>query len=98
MYACRGKYPQRMILDEFTVCSSVCEIKATSGDEIILNERLKEFATEGKAWFDLIRFGKVFERVETLKGRENEQNILLWPVNDASINTNKNITQTPGYN
>jgi hypothetical protein len=66
-------------------------------DELILNERLKEFASEGKAWFDLIRFGKAFEKIETLQGRENETNILLWPVNDESINSNENIKQTVGY-
>lgn len=66
-------------------------------ETILLDERLKEHATEGKAWFDLIRMGQVFNRVKTLKGRENELNILLWPVNNASINTNPAITQTPGY-
>lgn len=66
-------------------------------ETILLDERLKEFASEGKAWFDLIRMGQVFNRVETLKGRENELNILLWPVDNASINTNPAITQTPGY-
>lgn len=63
----------------------------------ILNERIKEFSLEGKAWFDLIKFGKEFEMVETLQGREGEQNILLWPVSFNSINRNPNITQTPGY-
>ena len=66
-------------------------------DGIILNERLKEFSVEGKSWFDLIRFGVVFDRVESLVGRDNEENILYWPVNIESINTNGNITQTPGY-
>jgi len=66
-------------------------------ETILLDERLKEHATEGKAWFDLIRLGQVFNRIETLQGRENELNILLWPVNNASINTNPAITQTPGY-
>lgn len=69
----------------------------TEIETILLDERLKEFATEGKAWFDLIRFGQVFSRVESLQGRENEKNILLWPVNNESINTNPNIKQTPGY-
>ena len=69
----------------------------TEIETILLDERLKEFATEGKAWFDLIRFGQVFSRVESLHGRENEENILLWPVNNESINTNPNIKQTPGY-
>jgi len=66
-------------------------------DELILNERLKELATEGKSWFDLIRFGKVFDRVATLKGRNSETNILLWPVNQSTINSNDNIKQTAGY-
>lgn len=69
----------------------------SEAENILLDERLKEFCTEGKSWFDLIRFGQVFERVESLKGRENELNILLWPVDNASINTNPAITQTPGY-
>jgi hypothetical protein len=66
-------------------------------DAIILDERLKEFAAEGKSWWDMIRFDVVFERVETLVGREGEENILLWPVNINSLNSNPNITQTPGY-
>jgi hypothetical protein len=66
-------------------------------DEIILNERLKEFAAEGKSWWDLIRFGVVFENVASLNGRENEQGVLFWPVNSNSLNSNPNIQQTPGY-
>ena len=34
MYACRGKYPQRIVLDEFSICSAGCETKATLGQEI----------------------------------------------------------------
>ncbi|GAA4315649.1 RagB/SusD family nutrient uptake outer membrane protein [Compostibacter hankyongensis] len=67
-------------------------------DEAILTERLKEFAAEGKSWFDFIRFGVVFDRVATLHGQQDKQNILLWPVNASSINSNPKITQTPGYN
>lgn len=63
----------------------------------ILNERLKEFAAEGKLWWDYIRLGVAFERNPYLKGRENELNVLLWPVSSTSINKNPNITQTPGY-
>ena len=65
--------------------------------KIILEERLKEFASEGKAWFDLIRFGKSFEYIPSLKGRENEKDILLWPVAQETINKNTNIEQTEGY-
>lgn len=66
-------------------------------DRAILDERKKEFVAEGKIWWDLIRFGEVFNEVPTLAGRQNEQNVLLWPVHDSSINTNPNIKQTPGY-
>jgi hypothetical protein len=66
-------------------------------DEAILKERAKEFFLEGRYWWDLIRFDKVFDKVPNLAGRENELNVLLWPVAFNTINRNKNITQTPGY-
>lgn len=66
-------------------------------DEIILDERLKEFAAEGKSWWDLIRFGEVFDRVESLQSQQNEPNILFWPVNINSLNSNPKIQQTSGY-
>jgi len=66
-------------------------------DEAIINERMKEFVAEGKIWWDFIRFGVVFDKVESLAGRSGEQNVLLWPVHDSSINTNPNIKQTLGY-
>ena len=58
-----------------------------------------EFAGECKSWFDLIRFGEVFNRVPALVGRENDNqgNILLLPVNDDTISRNPKIKQTPGY-
>ena len=66
-------------------------------NKAILRERQKEFAAEGKLWWDYIRLGLVFEEAPYLVGRENELNVLLWPVSQTSINKNPNITQTPGY-
>lgn len=66
-------------------------------EQALVNERMKEFAAEGKLWWDFIRFGVAFQKVPSLVGRENEQNILLWPVSQTSINKNPNIKQTPGY-
>jgi len=63
-------------------------------DNYIMDERLKEFTTECKLWWDLIRMGMVFNRVTTLKGREGEKNILLWPISYASLNANPNLKQT----
>jgi len=66
-------------------------------DQAILDERMKEFVAEGKIWWDLIRFGVVFDEVPSLASRESEKNVLLWPVHNSSINTNPNIKQTEGY-
>ena len=68
-------------------------------DSLILHERIIEFGAEGKSWFDVIRFGKAFELVPTLVGRENDYqgNILLMPVNPSTITNNPKVVQTPGY-
>ena len=69
----------------------------TQINKILLTERMKEFAAEGKSWWDHIRLGLAFTDIPALVGRQNETNILLWPVAPASINGNPNITQTEGY-
>lgn len=66
-------------------------------DNAIIDETLKEFVSESKAWWTYLRFNKEFESIETLKGREGEKNVTLWPVAAACLNTNPNITQTEGY-
>lgn len=72
-------------------------LSATELNQVILRERQKEFAAEGKLWWDYIRLGVVFEEAPYLVGRENELNVLLWPISQTSINLNPNIVQTPGY-
>lgn len=69
-------------------------------DDAILDQRILEFVLEGKSWFDIRRFGKAFEMVPTLAGRqgENNGNILLFPVAQDVINRNRNVVQTEGYN
>ena len=66
-------------------------------ESAIIDEYLKEFCMECKTWWMFIRFGVVFDRSSFLLGRNGETNILLWPVYTDCINTNKNITQTVGY-
>lgn len=64
----------------------------------ILNERLKEFAGEGKRWWDLVRAGDdlVFEYVKTLK-KEEAYKIYL-PISNTLISKDPEyITQTEGY-
>lgn len=68
-------------------------------NDILIKERIIEFAAEGKSWFDIIRFGKAFELIPSLIGREDEHegNILLFPVAQSTAAKNHNIELTPGY-
>jgi hypothetical protein len=68
-------------------------------DNAILDERILEFVLEGKSWYDILRFGKAFERIPSLIGKEGEKegNILLFPVAQDVLNRNPNIIQTEGY-
>ena len=65
--------------------------------ESLVSERKKEFGAEGKLWWDFIRLGVAFKENPYLTGRENENNVLLWPISQSSINKNPNLKQTPGY-
>lgn len=59
----------------------------------IVDEYLKEFVSESKSWWVLVRNNQAFTRIASLKGRESEANILLWPISSSSINTNPNIEE-----
>lgn len=69
-------------------------------DSLILRERIIEFAAEGKSWFDIIRFGKAFEMIPSLVGRENDNsgNVLLLPVDINILSRNLKLKQTEGFN
>lgn len=67
-YACRGKFPNIVKLDEFLVCSSDGKAKAISGDEIVLKENprikisLSALETaESQVKLRLIRSGKLIK-------------------------------------
>jgi len=72
MYACRGKYPQRIVLDEFSICSAGCKTKATLGEEILIenNPRIRislslKNPTKNNVQVKLIRSG---ELIKTFRG------------------------------
>ncbi|TKT87943.1 RagB/SusD family nutrient uptake outer membrane protein [Dyadobacter frigoris] len=70
----------------------------TANDEAILQERLFELAFEGKRWWDLVRFNKAFEKVPSLKGKDANQYLLLWPLTLQTMSLNSKLEQNPGYN
>lgn len=70
-----------------------------ANDEAILQERLFELAFEGKRWWDLVRFGKAFEKVPTLQAKIGQNHLLLFPISTVGIlNLEPKISQNPGYN
>ena len=67
--------------------------------DALLLERAKEFVFEGHRWFDLVRTGKLEEKVLLAKpdvtvdmGRH-----VLFPIPQREINVNPNLVQNPGY-
>lgn len=69
-----------------------------ANDEAILQERLFEFTLEGKRWWDLVRFGKAFELVPSLRDRADEQHLLLFPISETTLSLEPNVEQNDGYN
>ncbi len=67
-------------------------------DDAILNERLLELVVEGKRWWDLIRFGKAYQLVPSLVGKDDPtHHLLLFPISNAILALEPNVKQNPGY-
>lgn len=68
-----------------------------ANDAAILDERFRELMFEGKRWWDLIRFGKAFELVPSLQGREGDTHLLLFPIPTGTLSLNTKLKQNEGY-
>ncbi|MCE5346888.1 MAG: RagB/SusD family nutrient uptake outer membrane protein [Bacteroidales bacterium] len=66
-------------------------------DDAILKERLFELLQEGKRWWDLVRFGKVFEQVPALKIYAGQDYRLLFPISETVLSLEPKMVQNPGY-
>lgn len=67
--------------------------------DAILEERRLEFVMEGQRWGDLVRMGKLVEKVNG-SGKENvspSETHNLFPIPQRERNINKNLSQNPGY-
>ncbi len=71
MYACRGKYPQRIICNEFSVSSPGDTVKGVQGDEILLGARPRvhidlslKVPEKNRVKVRLIRSGSVIKSFE----------------------------------
>lgn len=79
--------------------------KATMLDAI-LKERRLELAFEGQRWFDLVRYNKVEEVMNSINSRDSgrlpqrrgfTENSYLFPIPSTAIDLNTNLVQNPGY-
>lgn len=64
----------------------------------VYKERRLEFVQEGHRWFDLVRTGRLVSSVKNVKGKaavSDKDN--LFPVPQAEINVNPNLSQNPGW-
>ncbi len=72
MYAVQGPYPQRLILDEFSLCAAGCEAKAVSGQEIQARQAVRirvalslKIPESKKVAIRLIHAGKLIRTLKT---------------------------------
>lgn len=66
-------------------------------DVAILNERLLELSTEGKRWWDLLRFKQAFNLVPSLQGKEAQTHLLLFPIGETIRSLEPLVTENPGW-
>ena len=68
--------------------------------EAIFQERMYEFAFEGKRWFDMVRRGFAYFSAALAKdptATDVQQTDMLWPIPQPQIDLNPQLTQNPGY-
>jgi len=67
--------------------------------DALLQERQWEFVMEGHRWYDLVRMGKLVERVQLAKPTANIQPWhTLFPIPQKERYLNPKLTQNEGYN
>nr|WP_315203524.1 RagB/SusD family nutrient uptake outer membrane protein [uncultured Flavobacterium sp.] len=82
-----------LVMKRADASASFTNVSQPANDDVILNERLKELAFEGKSWWDLVRFGKTGNVASMTAGKP-----ILFPISQNTINYNPKIIQNPGYN
>jgi starch-binding outer membrane protein, SusD/RagB family len=66
--------------------------------QAVYQERRLEFVQEGQRWFDLARTGRIVSAISKIPAKKavSDRNA-LFPIPQAEINVNPNVTQNPGW-
>lgn len=103
IYLIRAEANARLGAPDATVLADINTVRARAGAppvtasgqaallEAVLNERRLELAFEGHRFFDLRRHGKATSKLQMPSDR------LVFPLPQAELDVNKNLTQNPGY-
>lgn len=66
--------------------------------QAVIDEYLREMVGEGRTWWMLLRMDAIWDyNADIAAQRDRNPNILLWPITQASMGRNYNLTQTPGW-
>lgn len=94
---------KRVKLPELAATASVSKESMLNA---VLHERRLELAFEGQRWFDLVRYGKVQEVMNSVNSRDSgrlsqrrpfTETSYLMPIPSTALDLNTNLKQNPGY-
>ena len=86
-------------------------VDRTTAHELVMDERVRELAFEGKRWYDLVRKAlrdnstenikfvaeKLTSGASTVKNKMVSIDHLFLPINEEELRYNKNLIQNPAY-
>ncbi|GJM33863.1 MAG: membrane protein [Saprospiraceae bacterium] len=86
-------------VEELDVLPDLGNLSYEAFKTALLNERRWEFTGEGKRWFDLVRYGKLKEKVSEAKPNAQPMDFhSLFPIPQEELDLNQNLLpQNQGY-
>ncbi|WP_300702957.1 RagB/SusD family nutrient uptake outer membrane protein [Bacteroides sp.] len=98
------------IINQVRHRAGLADLSTPSGKEAafetLMKERRLELALEGQRWYDLVRWGKVEEVMNSLPERDKgravlgnlfNRNYYKLPISQSILDQNPNLKQNPGY-